>query len=149
MIIVVGGGLAGLTCATKVLVEQGPEMAVFEASDEVGGCVRTVEKDGFRLDRGFQVHLIAYPVTRRHLDHRMLDLKASDPRAIVRRGREENVLSGVPYARFSQPPGIHVRQPENRTSTPGLVLPGEYTEDSSINDSMISGEQTAEEVMHA
>ena len=148
MIVVVGGGLAGLICA-KVLVERGPEMAVFEASDEVGGWVRTVEKDGFRLDRGFQVHLIAYPVTRGHLDHRTLNLKACEPRAIVRRRREENVLSGVPYARFSQPPDIHVRQSENRTSTPGLVLPGEYTEDSSINGSMISGEQTAEEVMHA
>jgi phytoene dehydrogenase-like protein len=55
----------------------------------------------------------------------------------------------IPYAQFSQPPGIHERLPENRTGTPGLVLAGEYTEDSSINGSMFSGEKAAEEVMHA
>jgi hypothetical protein len=36
--------------------------------------------------------------------------------------------------------------PENRTATPGLVLAGEYTEDSSINGSMLSGERAAEVV---
>ena len=55
----------------------------------------------------------------------------------------------VPYAQFPQPPGIHERLPENRTGRPGLVLAGEYTEDSSINGSMLSGEKAAEEVMRA
>src|SRR5215203_1302271 len=48
--IVVGAGLAGLTCA-KVLRERGVEVAVFEASDGVGGRVRTDRRDGFLLDR--------------------------------------------------------------------------------------------------
>jgi hypothetical protein len=39
--------------------------------------------------------------------------------------------------------------PENRTNTPGLVLAGEYTEDSSINGSMLSGEKAAGAVMRA
>src|ERR687895_1159526 len=91
-IIVVGAGLAGLTCA-KVLRERGAEVAVFEASDGVGGRVRTDERDGFLLDRGFQVYFTSYPVSRRHLDHAALDLKPFDPGAIVRRGREESVLS--------------------------------------------------------
>jgi phytoene dehydrogenase-like protein len=55
----------------------------------------------------------------------------------------------IPYAQFSQPPGIHEGLPENCTGTPGLVLAGEYTEDSSINGSMLSGEKAAEEVMRA
>jgi phytoene dehydrogenase-like protein len=46
--IVVGAGLAGLTCA-RVLRERGAEVAVFEASDGVGGRVRTDEKEGSML----------------------------------------------------------------------------------------------------
>ena len=91
-VIVVGAGLAGLTCA-KVLAERGAEVIVFEASDGVGGRVRTDEKDGFFLDRGFQVYFTAYPIAGRHLDHAALNLKPFDLGAIVRRGHEESVLS--------------------------------------------------------
>ncbi len=91
-VIVVGAGLAGLTCA-KVLNERGAEVVVFEASDGVGGRVRTDEGDGFLLDRGFQVYFTAYPVSRRHLDHEKLDLRSFDPGAIIHRGREKSVLS--------------------------------------------------------
>jgi phytoene dehydrogenase-like protein len=91
-VIVVGAGLAGLTCA-KVLAERGVEVVVFEASDGVGGRVRTDERDGFLLDRGFQVYFTAYPVSRRHLDHEALNLRAFDPGAIVCRGGKKDVLS--------------------------------------------------------
>jgi phytoene dehydrogenase-like protein len=90
--IIVGAGLAGLTCA-KVLSESGAEVAVFEASDGVGGRVRTDERDGFLLDRGFQVYFTSYPVSKRHLDHGALDFQVFDPGAIVHRGRERTVLS--------------------------------------------------------
>jgi hypothetical protein len=53
----------------------------------------------------------------------------------------------VPYAQFAQPPDIHQKLPKNRTQTPRLFLAGEYTEDSSINGSMFSGEKVAEEVI--
>ncbi len=91
-IVVVGAGLAGLTCA-KVLTERGHEAVVFEASDGVGGRVRTDERDGFLLDRGFQVYFTAYPTSKRHLDHAALDLRAFDPGAIICRGRERSVIS--------------------------------------------------------
>ena len=91
-VIVVGAGLAGLTCA-KVLAEGGAEVVVLEGSDGAGGRVRTDEKDGFLLDRGFQVYFTAYPASKRHLDHASLDLRSFDPGAILRRGREESVLS--------------------------------------------------------
>ena len=69
-VIIVGAGLAGLTCA-KVLVERGVEVVVFEASDSVGGRVRTDERDGFLLDRA---SMCTSPPTqtRRHLDQRAL-----------------------------------------------------------------------------
>jgi phytoene dehydrogenase-like protein len=90
--IIVGAGLAGLTCA-KVLRERGVEVAVFEASDGVGGRVRTDERDGFLLDRGFQVYFTSYPVSRRHLNHGALDFRAFDPGAVVCEGDEKSVLS--------------------------------------------------------
>ena len=91
-VIVVGAGLAGLTCA-KVLAERGAEVAVFEASDGVGGRVRTDEVDGFLLDRGFQVYFTAYPAASRHLDHAKLELQAFDPGAVVCRGGRKSILS--------------------------------------------------------
>jgi len=56
-------------------------------------------------------------------------------------------LRRIPYGQFAQPPGVHSALPENRTQTPGLVLAGEYTEDSSINGSVLSGEKAAGAVM--
>ena len=91
-VIIVGAGLAGLTCA-KVLGERGAEVAVFEASDGVGGRVRTDEHDGFLLDRGFQVYFTSYPVSKKHLDYGALDLRAFDPGAAIHRGPESSVLS--------------------------------------------------------
>jgi phytoene dehydrogenase-like protein len=90
--IIVGAGLAGLTCA-KVLGERGAEVAVFEASDGVGGRVRTDGQNGFLLDRGFQVYFTSYPVAGRHLDHGALDFRSFDPGVIVHRGSESSVLS--------------------------------------------------------
>ena len=84
---VVGGGMAGLTCA-RVLHEGGADVTVFEKSDAVGGRVRTDGLQGFKLDRGFQVHLTAYPEAKLHLDHAALDLHPFRPGALVyRRGR--------------------------------------------------------------
>ena len=77
-IIIVGAGLAGLTCA-KVLRERGAEVAVFEASDGVGGRVRTDEQDGVLLDWSFQVYFTSYPVAGRHLDYEALDFRGFDP----------------------------------------------------------------------
>ncbi|WP_273843574.1 NAD(P)/FAD-dependent oxidoreductase [Rubrobacter calidifluminis] len=87
-----GAGLAGLTCA-GLLARGGAEVEVFEASDGVGGRVRTDERDGFLLDRGFQVLFTAYPAVRRHLDLEALDLKPFDPGAIIRHGLSRTILS--------------------------------------------------------
>lgn len=71
-VVVVGAGLAGLTCA-KVLAGVGRDVMVLEASAEPGGRVASQRHpDGYTLDRGFQVLLDSYPVARRHLDFRAL-----------------------------------------------------------------------------
>ncbi len=80
---VVGAGLSGLRCA-GLLAERGFEVSVFEASDRVGGRVRTDEVDGFRLDRGFQVLLTSYPEARKAFDFEALDLGRFEPGALIR-----------------------------------------------------------------
>lgn len=73
-VIIVGGGLAGLACAGE-LEARGVPFRLFEASDRVGGRVRTDEVEGFRLDRGFQVYFPAYPNARLALKGIDLDLR--------------------------------------------------------------------------
>jgi phytoene dehydrogenase-like protein len=80
--VVVGAGLAGLAAA-GTLRRGGRSVAVLEASDGVGGRVRTDLVDGCRLDRGFQVLLTAYPELDRQLDVEALELRAFDPGALV------------------------------------------------------------------
>lgn len=72
-VVVVGAGLAGLSCAVR-LHAAGVPVRVVEAAGEVGGRVRTDIVDGFRLDRGFQVFNTAYPEAGRVLDIGALDL---------------------------------------------------------------------------
>jgi phytoene dehydrogenase-like protein len=80
---IIGAGLAGLSCARE-LKAHGVQSVILEASDHVGGRVRTDEFEGFLLDRGFQVLLTAYPECRRLLDYGALKLKAFYPGALVR-----------------------------------------------------------------
>ena len=100
MILVVGAGPAGLTCA-KVLAQAGREVRVLEASDGVGGRVRTDQhRDGFLLDRGFQVLFTAYPSVRRHVDIAALRPRDFVPGvAIVRDGKWHE--AGDPFKRAS------------------------------------------------
>ena len=91
-VVVVGAGLAGLACATT-LHAGGVPVRVIEASDGVGGRVRTDAIDGHLVDRGFQVLLTAYPEAHRQLDLDALDLCAFDPGAVVFLGGSRSVIA--------------------------------------------------------
>src|ERR1700691_5350851 len=84
-VVIIGAGLAGLSCALS-LEAAGLSVILLEASDAAGGRVRTDLVDGFRLDRGFQVMLTAYPEAMRLLDYRALQLKPFQPGALVWHG---------------------------------------------------------------
>ncbi|MFO7591353.1 MAG: NAD(P)/FAD-dependent oxidoreductase [Acidimicrobiia bacterium] len=86
---VVGAGLAGLSCA-RFLLRAGIDTVVIEASDGVGGRVRSDLVDGFVLDRGFQVLLTQYPEPHHQLRIKDLDLCRFDPGALVQIGRRRH-----------------------------------------------------------
>ena len=72
-VLIIGAGMAGLACAVTLHRANIPFL-IFDRGKEVGGRVRTDEVDGYRLDRGFQVLLTAYPELERHVDLDALDL---------------------------------------------------------------------------
>ncbi len=94
-VIIVGAGLAGLACAIH-LTRAGREVIVVEASDGVGGRVRSDVVDGFILDRGFQVLLTAYPEAKAMLDYGALDLRSFRAGALVQHNGKRSLL-GDPF----------------------------------------------------
>ena len=73
-VIIVGGGVSGLACAIT-LKEAGIPPLVLEASSRIGGRIVTDTQQGYRVDRGFQILLTAYPEVKRFLDLDSLELR--------------------------------------------------------------------------
>ncbi|MDQ3129789.1 MAG: FAD-dependent oxidoreductase [Acidobacteriota bacterium] len=91
MIVIIGAGTAGLTCA-KYLKDKGVDALVLESSDGVGGRVRTDNIKGFKLDRGFQVLLTSYPEAEQLLNYKDLRLKTLPSGARIRNGSDFFVM---------------------------------------------------------
>jgi len=53
-VIIVGAGLAGLSCARRLMKDDIPFL-ILEADQRIGGRVKTDRRDGFILNHGFQV----------------------------------------------------------------------------------------------
>ncbi|MEH0400228.1 FAD-dependent oxidoreductase [Mesorhizobium sp. B2-3-3] len=105
--LVVGAGLAGLACALD-LIRAGLRVELLEASDGVGGRMRTDRRDGFLLDRGFQVFNTSYPQVKRRLDLRALRLRPFTPGLVAR------TSSGR----------VRLTDPTRRPGDAGALLPG-------------------------
>ncbi|KOV74886.1 amine oxidase [Streptomyces sp. AS58] len=105
--VVVGAGLAGLACALD-LSRAGRRVALLEASDGVGGRMRTDRRDGFLLDRGFQVFNTAYPQVKRRVDLRRLRLRPFTPGYVVQHGTGP----------------LRLADPTRRPGWAGSLLPG-------------------------
>ncbi|MGW4950338.1 NAD(P)/FAD-dependent oxidoreductase [Streptomyces parvulus] len=105
--VVVGAGLAGLACALD-LCRAGRRVALLEASDGVGGRMRTDRRDGFLLDRGFQVFNTSYPQVKRRLDLRALRLAPFTP----------GILAHTPEG------PVRLADPTRRPRDAGTLLPG-------------------------
>ncbi|SFB71592.1 UDP-galactopyranose mutase [Halobiforma haloterrestris] len=91
-VVVVGGGLAGLVAA-RHLAGGGTDVTILEREETVGGRVRTVERDGYRFDRGFQVLFTGYPAAKRELDLEALDLRRFAPGATIARPNHRSTLA--------------------------------------------------------
>ncbi|MEU1485783.1 NAD(P)/FAD-dependent oxidoreductase [Streptomyces sp. NPDC005752] len=105
--VVVGAGLAGLACALD-LSGAGFRVELLEASDGVGGRMRTDRRDGFLLDRGFQVFNTSYPQVKKRVDLRALRLRPFTPGLIAR----------TPSGR------VRVTDPTRRPGDAAQLLPG-------------------------
>lgn len=112
MIVIIGAGIAGLTCA-KYLKDRGIEALILESSDGIGGRVRTDIVDGYKLDRGFQVLLTSYPEAEKLLNYNDLQLQKLPSGARIRSGNDffvmPNPLKDVwtaPQALFSPVGGL-------------------------------------------
>jgi len=102
-VLIVGGGLAGLACA-RTLQSAGIPFRVLEASDRVGGRLRTDVVSGFQLDLGFQVYFDAYPNARNLIDIDALKPRTFAPVAIVRfGGRWHRIDRTRPFATLASP----------------------------------------------
>ena len=66
--IIIGAGVAGLVAAIE-LEKHGYSPIILEATDRIGGRVKTDNLNGYPADHGFQVLLTAYPEAQRYLDY--------------------------------------------------------------------------------
>ena len=98
-IYIIGGGVSGLIAA-KVLEDNGFYPIIIEASDRVGGRVKTDIVDGYQLDHGFQVLLTSYPAATKYLDFEMLDLQFLLPGATIFKNRQQKII-GDPLRQLS------------------------------------------------
>lgn len=88
---IVGAGISGLVAA-KVLEDKGFEPIILEATDRVGGRVKTDVVNGYQLDHGFQVLLTAYPAAQKYLDYKALNLQRFLPGAAILKKSKASII---------------------------------------------------------
>ncbi|WP_419211594.1 FAD-dependent oxidoreductase [Maribacter sp. X9] len=90
-IAIIGAGVSGLVAAVT-LEKQGYSPTIYEATDRVGGRVKTDIIEGYQLDHGFQVLLDAYPMSQKYLDYEPLELQKFLPGAQVFHSGKSSII---------------------------------------------------------
>ena len=98
--IIIGGGISGLTAA-YYLQKAGKDFQILEATERVGGRIKTDIVGGYRMDRGFQVFLTAYPEAQKILDYAALQLCTFAPGAVLLRANHKRDYIGDPLRQLS------------------------------------------------
>lgn len=99
-IYIIGAGVSGLTAA-NYLESKGFFPTIIEATDRVGGRVKTDIINNYQLDHGFQVLLTAYPLAKKYLDFEKLELQKINPGALIFKSRKKNSVIGDPLRGYS------------------------------------------------
>jgi oxygen-dependent protoporphyrinogen oxidase len=97
-VVVLGGGIAGLTAAFQRAKRGGGDTLVLEATARLGGCVKTFREDGYVLEAGPNT-LLTKPasealIAELGLESAVLVADPKAPRWIVRGGRARPVVPG-------------------------------------------------------
>jgi protoporphyrinogen oxidase len=88
---IIGGGVSGLIAAS-ILEKKGFNPTVLEATERVGGRIKTDIIDGYQLDHGFQVILTAYPAVIKYLDYKALELQLFLPGASIFKAHRQSII---------------------------------------------------------
>jgi len=98
--VVIGGGISGLAAAHRLLELGRSQVILVEATDRLGGTIRTEERDGFLLERGPDSFISEKPqalelAKRLSLESRLIQTNEKFRRSfIVRNGRLRSVPEG-------------------------------------------------------
>ena len=96
---IVGAGVSGLIAA-QVLENHGYSPTIIEATDRVGGRVKSDVVNGYILDHGFQVLLNGYPAAKKYLNYADLELQELIPGAVIFKNGTSQTI-GDPLRDFS------------------------------------------------
>ena len=88
---IIGGGVSGLIAA-GILEKKGFNPIILEASERVGGRIKTDIIEGYQLDHGFQVLLTSYPAVKKYLDCNALDLQFFLPGASIFKAYTQSII---------------------------------------------------------